>query len=234
MIVKLQTKLFLFAFLLLILLIVSSCTKYQDHNYQTKTCDTGYTYFDNKCCLDSNGDGLCDSDNFKEADVRELNIVQQETVQQISQTISNNINDDEIEGTKDLSDFFDIFNKEVPIVIGEKGHSYEIKILNNFMSSLVAKNKIPIGSFRALIDTDKEYEQIKNQNHILFGTGCNNIYVKEIIGDCTSLPDIDEDEGMLIAYDNIYMIIANNDIGLEAITNYLVNNNPKGNKIIKG
>ncbi len=231
--IKPQLKLVL---LISLLFILASCTKYQDHNYQTRTCDNGYAYFDGKCCLDSNGDNLCDSDNFKEADIRELNVVHQETVQTKPQTTptASSGNNGEIEGTYDLSNFFDIFDEEVPVVIGEEGNAYEIKILNNFMSELVTKNKIPPGSFRALIDTDDEYESIKNKPHLLFGTGCNNIRVKELIGDCTSLPDIKEDEGMMIAFNDVYLIVANNGNGLKAITNYLVNNGPEGKKIVKG
>ena len=100
------------------------------------------------------------------------------------------------------------------------------------MSDLVSRNKIPPGSFRALIDTDEEYDQIKNQPHILFGTGCNNIHVVKLIGECTSIPDIDEDKGMIIRFDNKYLIIANNDDGLRAITDYIAKNSLNGNKIV--
>ncbi len=219
----------LFALLISLLLILASCSKYQDHNYQTKTCDNGYVYFDNKCCPDSNTDGLCDSDEFKQADARETNIVPQS-----SQTNkpSSDSNSEGIQGSGDLSNFFDIFEDEIPIVIGEAGNAYEIRILNNFMSNLVAKDKIPPGKFRALIDTDKEYAQIKNQNHILFGTGCNNIRVKELIGDCTTLPNIKENEGMITVYNNVYLIIANNEKGLKAITGYIANNRLSGSKLV--
>lgn len=215
--------------LLLLLLILASCNNYQDHNYQTKTCENGYVYFDNKCCPDSNNDGLCDSDDFEDADVRE--IVQPNIVQK-PQTTQTNQQDDDFETSGDLSKFFRIFDDEVPVVIGEKGHSYEIQILNNFMSDLVAKDKIPPGSFRALIDTDDEYAQIKNQPHILFGTGCNNIHVKKLLGECTSLPNIKENEGMMIVYDNVYLIIANNEKGLKAIADYISKNKLSGNRIV--
>ena len=218
-----------FVLLISLLLILASCNKYQDHNYQTKTCDNGYVYFDNKCCPDSNNDGLCDSDDFERADVRETIIVPKQTIQTNNQQNSNN---NGIESSGNLNNFFDIFEDEVPVVIGEKGHSYEIQILNNFMSDLVAKDKIPPGSFRALIDTDKEYAQIKNENHILFGTGCNNIHVEKLLGECTTLPNIEEDEGMIIVYDNVYLIIANNEKGLKAITNYIANNRLSGSKLV--
>ena len=216
-----------YALFLSLILILASCSQYQDHNYQTKTCDDDYVYFDNKCCPDSNNDGLCDSDDFEEAEVREVLINQPKTTQTNIEK-----NDDEIETSGNLYNFFDIFEDEVPVVIGEKGHSYEIQILNNFMSDLVAKNKIPPGSFRALIDTDDEYNQVKNENHILFGTGCNNIHVKKLLGECTTLPNIEEDEGMVLVKDNVYLIIANNEKGLKAITEYIADNKLSGSKLV--
>ena len=238
----------LFALSILLLLLVSC--KASSRDYVNKVCDKDYVFFDGNCCLDEKEDGLCDSDRMKDAQIQEISPVEfdKPNIQQ-KQTTSTDISKDTstdtskktssnlFDSTGDLRDFFDIFDDtNVPVVIGERGKAYEIQIVNNFMSELVAKGKIPPGAFNAILDTDKEYAQIKNKDHILFGTGCNNEAIIDILqtGECDTLPKMSENQGLFAIFDDgnlrTFVITANNDIGLKKITDYISSAQLKGSE----